>query len=412
MLTRRLESQDVISALHQRFNGKLVPPFELAYPDGRTFRIGDPANQQAETMIENPAFRITLKTDRALRAVNSLDEYSLAQSYLLGEIDIEGDFLAVMGLRKYLFDRHPGLSLWRLLRPMLYGQSRNDKKFVPEHYDNGDDFYFSFLDREFHVYSQALFKCTGESLEEAARNKMDYIRQICRLGPSSRVLDVGAGWGSFARHAASLGANVTMLTISHRQYEYLSKLVTTNCHPGTLLPVFESIYDFECTETFDAIVILGVMEHLPDYAALFKKFENLLRPDGRIYMDFAATRKKYSISTFTYRYVFQGNHSPVFVPGLIAAANRRSFELVAIHNDRHSYFLTLQAWAKNLEAERDNIVKQFGQKIFRLFRLYLWATAYAMGCDGQLESYRVVFQKSVGRPSAGIGLSHFEEIQE
>jgi cyclopropane-fatty-acyl-phospholipid synthase len=146
------------------------------------------------------------------------------------------------------------------------------------------------------------------------------------------------------------------------------------------------------------------MEHLPDYARLFARFDALLRPDGRLYMDFAAGRKKFAVSAFTYRHVFPGAHTPVVLPELLAAANQTRFEPVALHNDRHSYYLTLQAWARNLEAARDRIVPRVGERTYRLFQIYLWAGAHQMQRDGALESYRVLFQRSLGAPSSGIGV--------
>jgi cyclopropane-fatty-acyl-phospholipid synthase len=120
-------------------------------------------------------------------------------------------------------------------------------------------------------------------------------------------------------------------------------------------------------------------------------------------MDFAAGRKKFDVSAFTYRYVFPGDHTPVLLPELFAAANQTGLEPVALHNDRHSYFLTLQAWARNLEQARRELVDRYGERVFRLFQVYLWGGAH-LHRDGGLEAYRAVFQKARDLPSARIGL--------
>jgi cyclopropane-fatty-acyl-phospholipid synthase len=78
-------------------------------------------------------------------------------------------------------------------------------------------------------------------------------------------------------------------------------------------------------------------------------------------------------------------------------------EPVAPHNDRHSYFLTLQAWARNLEQARCELVDRYGERVFRLFQVYLWGGAH-LHRDGGLEAYRAVFQKARDLPSAAIGL--------
>mgnify|MGYP003649191317 FL=1 len=145
------------------------------------------------------------------------------------------------------------------------------------------------------------------------------------------------------------------------------------------------------------------MEHLPHYERLLAHLETLLRDDGRVYMDFAANRTKYASSSFSYRHVFEGNHSLVHMPGLVAAINQGPFEMVGIDNDRHSYFLTLRDWALNLEAAAPDLAARYGERTVRLFRLYLWGTARCMQA-GLIESYRVVLQKSAGRESDLIGL--------
>jgi cyclopropane-fatty-acyl-phospholipid synthase len=101
--------------------------------------------------------------------------------------------------------------------------------------------------------------------------------------------------------------------------------------------------------------------------------------------------------------VFPGDHTPVVLSELFAAANRTALEPVALHNDRHSYFLTLQAWARNLEAARRELVAAYGERVFRLFQIYLWAGGH-LHRDVGLEAYRVVFQKWRDLPSAGLGL--------
>lgn len=377
----------LILKLRRRLAGAAVAPFEVELPDGAVHRLGEGA----------PAFSLRLRSGRAVLALQSLDETSICEAYIDGEIDFDGSFLAALELRRIASDWHPLHSLWRFVRPLLFGAVRSDKDWVARHYDYGNDFYFAFLDRRHRLYSQALYGADDEPLERAAENKLEYIMRACRLSAGSRVLDVGGGWGSFAGYAAARGVQVTALTISREQYDFLR---------GRGVDVaYESIFAYESERQYDAVILLGVMEHLPAYRRLFARFERLLRTGGRLYMDFAANRRKFNVSSFTYRYVFPGSHTPVVVPQLMAAANGTSFEPIAVHNDRHSYFLTLQQWARNLEAAHDELARRYGERTYRLFRLYLWGCAHQFRRDGELESYRIVFQRAQGSPSTEIGLS-------
>ena len=384
-----------VRLLRAHVTGPAAPAFDLTEPDGERHRVG--AADAA------PSFILHLRTERAWRALGSLDETRIAEAYLDGDIDFEGSMLAALDLRGFLADRHPLASLWRFIQPWLYGEVGADKSWVPQHYDYGNEFYFAFLDRKFRLYSQAVYTSEEETLEQAAQRELDYVIEACRLRSGSRVLDVGGGWGSFAGYAGSRGVDVTMLTISREQFAFLSEWCATHTLPARLSVVYESIFAYAAGVRYDAVVLCGVMEHLPDYPALFEKFDTLLEPGGRLYMDFAAGRKKFDVSAFTYRYVFPGDHTPVVLPELYAAANRTALEPVAPHNDRHSYYLTLQAWARNLEAARGDLVECYGERVFRLFHLYLWAGSH-LHRDGGLEAYRLVFQKGKNLPSSALGL--------
>ena len=394
-------SQPALSTLCRRLGSARVPPFEVELENGTTYRLAGGARPVESD--DEPRFRLRVRTRRALDALSSLDELQLGAAYMQGDLDIDGDFLSCLDLRQVLSDRHPLWSLLRFAVPLVLGQRRSDESWVPHHYDFGNEFYWAFLDKRYGLYSQALYTSESESLEQAVTNKLEYVADVCRLRPGAHVLDVGAGWGAFEKFIAPKGIHSTMLTISHEQYKFLSESFVRQEMPARLRVVRDSIFTYDSPEQYDAIVILGVMEHLPDYPRLFARFSRLLKPGGRVYMDFAANRRKFSVSTFTHRHVFPGNHTPVFLPGLFRAAAASEFEPIALHNDRHSYYLTLQAWARNLEAARSTVVPLVGEQVYRLFRLYLWGGAHQLQRSGSLESYRVVFQRARGRPSPEIG---------
>ncbi len=70
---------------------------------------------------------------------------------------------------------------------------------------------------------------------------------------------------------------------------------------------------------------------------------------------------------------------------------RTKLEVTEIQNDRVSYFLTFQQWAKNFDANRDFVVQRFGDFNYRRFRLYLWGAAYEF-LSRSLDCYRMIIQ--------------------
>ena len=387
--------QRLVSMFRSHLAVEGATAFDLTLPGGEVHKF------RAGGLEAPPAFKLHVRDQRGLRALAAFDEYAIADAYVNSHIDVEGDFLQAFALRKLLSDDHPVLSWLRFLQPLLAGRNKTDKSAIAAHYDLGNEFYWTFLDKRHRLYSQALFRSGDESLEEAAENKLRYICDVCRLGPGAKVLDLGAGWGSFSRFAASRGNDVTMLTLSKEQFAYLSQLSGEEPYNGRLTAKLESIFEHKPSQRFDAIVALGVMEHLPEYQRLMLHFNSLLAPGGYVYLDFVAARKKYAISTFTHRHIFPGDHTPVVMHELIAATNQVPFEIIAIHNDRHSYFLTVKAWAERLDAARGDLARKFGEKIVRSFQLYLWSVANCLYRDADLESYRVVLKKSIGLPSPG-----------
>lgn len=91
-------------------------------------------------------------------------------------------------------------------------------------------------------------------------------------------------------------------------------------------------------------------------------------------------------------YIFPGNHAFFCLHDFLAEVDKTAFEVLAVHNDRHSYYLTCKAWAENLEAAREEVVHRWGERLYRSFRIYLWGSAYSFANHG-LEAFRVVLER-------------------
>ena len=79
-----------VRLLRERVSGAGAPVFDLGAPDGAVHRIGPTA--------VGPAFTLRLVNDRGWRALGSLDETRIAEAYMRGDIDFEGDMLAALDL--------------------------------------------------------------------------------------------------------------------------------------------------------------------------------------------------------------------------------------------------------------------------------------------------------------------------
>jgi cyclopropane-fatty-acyl-phospholipid synthase len=369
----------ILRRIHQHVADQAKIPFEIRLWGDRVYRFGQGA----------PAVGILVHARRGLTALSRLDELSICEAYMAGSLDVVGDMLGFVSLRGTLSDRHPLHELWRRLAPWLIGRFTINRQAIATHYEFDNDFYLRFLDAT-RCYSQAVFERDDEALATAQRRKLDFAIEACRLKPGDRVLDVGAGWGTFMEHAGRRGIQVTGLTIAQQSEQFLADLIHRLQLPAQVLN--QDFLAYQSSEPYDAIVILGVMEHLPDYPVVLRRLQQLLKPGGRVYLDASAFREKYVKPTFVSRYVFPGDHSYFCLHDFLAAAAKTPLDVLAVYNDRHSYFLTCKAWAENLEAARADIIGRWGESLYRRFRLYLWASAAAFRNRG-MEAYRVVLER-------------------
>jgi cyclopropane-fatty-acyl-phospholipid synthase len=335
----------------------------------------------------NAAFIIKLNDEKAVAALSTLNQNTIAEAYLNGNIDLEGDIMRVLALRELFNDKRGMRFLWRFIQPIVFGQVKSDKKWISNHYDTEEDFFLLFLDKRHRAYSQALFLNDDELLEDAETRKLDFALMSVNAKPGDKVLDIGGGWGSFVEYAGKKGIEVTSLTISERSRSFVQKLIDQHDLPCKVL--LEHFFEHNPEEQYDAIVNCGVTEHLPDYGASLKHYEKLLKPGGRIYLDASADRVKHGQGTFMSKYVFEGNASLLCLHEYLAEVSKSSFEVIGVWNDRHNYYLTTKAWAERLDNNRVEIERRWGKKLYRTFQLYLWGSAEGFH-SGMIDAYRLV----------------------
>lgn len=357
-------------------------PFEVGFPDGSRMGFGAGA----------PSFAITLRNRGAVRALASMDEGRIGDAYVEGHLDIEGDMLRPFQLRGGMADRHYLITAWRFLQPLLFGQVRTNRQAISSHYDIDPTFFLSFLDREYPMYTQGVYCSPDETLAVATRRKFDYCHDKLGLKPGDRVLEIGPGWGAWSEYAAERGIKCTGLTISTESLNYLQARAQKLGYDWNMINCDFLAYTTD--EKYDAIVIMGVIEHLPQYGTVLRKFASLLKPGGRIFLDGSACTKKYELSSFMVKHIYGGNHSFLVLHDFLTEMARTPLRVHELHDDRASYFLTFREWATNFDRNRQSVIDRFGEFNYRRFRLYLWGAAYEF-LSGSLDCYRMIIDYPV-----------------
>ncbi len=378
----------LVGLVERRYDVAAPPdatPFALRAADGPAHVFGRGA----------PAFTVVVNDERGVAALSTLDQAAVIEAYLDGSLDLQGDIMRVVAMRELFQDRHPMRYLWRFVRPLVFGQVRNDTSTVTRHYDLDEEFFLLWLDGRHRCYSQAVFEHDDEPLEDAITRKLDVALEAVGARPGDRVLDIGSGWGAFVEHAGRKDVRVTSLTISQVSERYVQALIDRERLPCRVLR--EHFLEHESAEPYDAIVNLGVTEHLPDYAATLRQYERLLKPGGHVYLDASAHRRKNAHSTFMERHVYEGNGSLMCLHEYLAEVAQSPFHLCGVWDDQRNYHLTTKAWAERLDAAREEIERRWGRRLYRTFQLYLWGSAEGF-LTGMIDAYRVVLRNG-GRES-------------
>ena len=375
--------QRLVSTLQARYDEIVHPgepvPFGLKLAGGPEHVFGR----------EAPAFTLVAKGRTGLAALASLDLMAIGEAYLSGALDVEGDFLRMLSLRNLFRDRHPLLWAWKFVRPLLYGQERSDARFIAAHYDEDPDFYLLFLDSLHRCYSQGVFEHDDEPLEAGIERKLRFAFDSTGIRAGDRVLDVGGGWGAWTQFAGRQGVQVTSLTLSRASERFVNAMIEREGLPCRILR--EHLFVHQPEQPYDAIVNLGVTEHLPDYARTLKAYARLLKPGGRVCLDASASRRKYAVSAFFERHIFPGNGSPVCLHDYLGRVAESPFSVLAVHNDTHNYELTTRHWAERLDANRELIERRWGLAQYRRFQVYLWGCVDGFRRD-VVQAYRWVLE--------------------
>jgi len=167
--------------------------------------------------------------------------------------------------------------LLQALNARLFNRQSRNRAFEVgiKHYDLGNDLYTAMLDKRM-AYTCGYWK-TATNLDEAQEAKMDLVCRKIGAHPGMRILELGCGWGSFAKYAAEkYGVEVLGVTVSKEQVALGMEL----CRG---LPVELRLQDYrEVSGTYDAVVSIGVMEHVgyKNYRTYMQVVDRCLKPDG------------------------------------------------------------------------------------------------------------------------------------
>ncbi len=237
------------------------------------------------------------------------------------------------------------------------------------------------------AYSCGYWK-DAKTLDAAQEAKLDLICQKIGLQKAMRVLDIGCGWGSFAKFAAQkYGAHVVGITISKEQ----ARFAKNDCKG---LQVEIRLQDYRnLRERFDRIVSVGMFEHVgcKNYRTYLRvAHRNLARGGLFLLHTIGCSRSVKSTDPWIDKYIFPNSMLPS--ARQITTAAEGLFILEDWHNFGPDYDKTLMAWHKNFTRNWDKIKDKYDDRFLRMWRFYLLSCA-ATFRSRRNQLWQVVFSK-------------------
>ncbi|MER5312653.1 cyclopropane-fatty-acyl-phospholipid synthase family protein [Streptomyces sp. NPDC002773] len=381
---------------------------------------------------------VVLRSPGALRRLLwQPNELGLAESYITGDLDVEGDLATALSragraVRDQGLTRPGPAALAAAVglaaglgaagppprrpdgRARLSGRlhsSSRDRAAISHHYDVSNDFYALLLDESM-AYSCAYWTRPADSTYGLADAQQDKLELICRklgLRPGDRLLDVGCGWGSLAMHAARHHkVRVTAVTLSREQRDFVAARAARE-GVADLVEVQLRHWRHIDGGGYDAATAIEMGEHVGDseYPAFAALLHDALRPEGRLLIQqMSRGADAPGGGAFIETYIAPDMHMrPVGqTTDLLEAAG---LEVRFVESLREHYAVTIDAWRARLEDHWPKVEDLVGEITGRVWRLYLAGASLAfaerrMGVD-QILSVRPTREGGSAMPPTPAG---------
>jgi cyclopropane-fatty-acyl-phospholipid synthase len=271
--------------------------------------------KEAGVAIDGPnPWDIHVRDERFYDAALRDGELGVGESYAAGWWDCEQlDELTGRILSHDLLRRvgRGWRTLWATFKHKLLNlQTENRATQVAwAHYDRSNEFFQQMLGPTM-SYSCAYWR-NADCLDKAQHDKHDLICRKLGVKKNDRVLDIGCGWGGFAKHAAqNYGCHVTGITISRAQHEFARGFCAN-------LPVDIVFGDYRgdllrSMGPFDKIVLIGMFEHVggSNHRQCLAIAHELLKDDGLFLLQVIGGSTSCGFGAWIDRYIFPNGELP------------------------------------------------------------------------------------------------------
>ena len=383
MSLTKISERFVLNKLKKISQGNL----KLINYDGKVFHFGDLESKlSSDIKINKPNFYLNV---------------IMGGSSALGEAHMKKDFyssnltnLIELTARNIntIYSFSGSLKLQKIknfLKKIFASNTKSkSKKYISKHYDLGNEFFSSWLDKSL-TYSSAVYKNEKDDLEIAQRNKFQELINLMNIKDGNKVLEIGCGWGGFAEFLAkNYDVSVDCITISKNQYEFTKKKIFNSGLNNKVNVKFLDYRDLK--EKYDHVASIEMIEAVGEkyMDQYFGKIKNVLNYGGTAAIQGIVIKddlfERYRANEdFIQKYIFPGGFLPSiqFMENLI---KKNDLKLEKINTYSDDYARTLATWRKNFLSAWEKISPLgFDEYFKRMWEFYL---SY---CEGGFKSRNI-----------------------
>ena len=354
---------------------------------GREYFFGDKdSTLKANLKINSPKFSLKLLTKGSS---------GLGESYINNEFQTN-DLSSLIELSArninaiYKFSGFLQLfSLNGFLNKNIFSNTiKRSKKNISLHYDLGNEFFSSFLDKTL-TYSCGIFNSPNETLEKAQINKYNKLINLVKPKDGDKILEIGCGWGGFAEHLAkNYNVKIDCITISKKQFLFTKERIRKS---GLTNKVNVKMMDYrDVKNKYDIIVSIEMIEAVGE--KYLNKYFNVIKKNlkfgGRgaiqaiIIKDELYNRYR-NKEDFIQKYIFPGGFLPS-LKSLNKLSEKSGLRIDDCKLYGSHYSNTLQRWRKSFL----NSWGQISRQGFSLDFKKMW-DFYFSYCDAGFKSKNI-----------------------